>query len=126
MMSNDKKYQLLFLERTGGRTYLHFTRLAFVSILALIVVSVTALLLLFLTRPALDDRKIDVNVRPLPSAATTPETVIKQAPPPKPPPTIRQPPLPPKPSPSIVSSSPLVGANKQTPTQNSSKPSPQP
>ena len=121
-MSKDNKDQILFRERTDGRAYLRFTRLAIVIIIALIVTPVTVLTILFLTRPSVEERKIDVNVRPLPSADAMPETVIKQAPPPKPFPTIRQSPLPPKPSPSIISSSPMMEPNKQTRTQNLSKP----
>lgn len=121
MMSKDYKNHPLFRERISGRAYLRLTRLSIVIIIALIVIPVMVLTLLFLTRPSVDDRKIDVNVRPLPSAEATPETVIKQAPP-RPLPTIRQPPVLPKPSPSIISSSPFVESNKQPPTQNLSKP----
>jgi hypothetical protein len=117
-----RRFELFFFESVNGRTYLRFTPLAVAFIVALIVIPVAALLILFLSRPAMDDTKVDVTIRPRPSSASTNQPIIKQPPPPRPPPTVRHQPLPPAPSPPVLDSQPGSKIDQQKQTANSPAP----
>jgi hypothetical protein len=111
-----RRYELFFLESVNGRTHLRFTRLAVALILALTVIPVAAILILFLSRSDVVDTKVDVTIRPLPSSASTDGPIIKQSPPRKPTPRLRQPPMSPAPVPPVMESRPGSEIDRQKQT----------
>lgn len=119
----ERRRGLFFFESIGGRTYFRFTRLAVALIIAFIIIPVTALLILFLSRPAMDETKVDVTIRPLPIPASSNVPLIKQPPPPRSPPALRQPPPPPSPSPPLLE--PPPGAESGRQQQTATPPAPQ-
>ncbi len=64
---SDRRHSFFFYESVGGRAYFRFTGLGVALVAALTVIPIAALLILFLSRPAMDETKVDVTIRPLPS-----------------------------------------------------------
>lgn len=117
-----RRFELFFFESVNGRTYLRFTRLAVALIIALTVIPLAALLILFLSRPAVDDTKVDVTIRPRPDSTSTNGPIIKQPPPQRLPPTLRHQPMPPAPSPPVLESRSRAEVDRQKQTADSPAP----
>jgi hypothetical protein len=124
VLRSERRRGLFFFESVGGRTYFRFTRLAVALIAAFIIFPIAALLILFLSRPAIDETKVDVTVRPLPNPTFSNRPLIKQPSPPKPPQALRQQPLPTAPSPPALKSTPGVEIDQHK--QVATPPAPQP
>ena len=124
VLRSDQRHGLFFFESVGGRTYFRFTRLAVALVAAFIIIPVAALLILFLSRPAIDETKVDVTVRPLPNPTSSNVPLIKQPPVPSPPQALRQQLLPPVPSPPALKSIPDVEIDRHK--QVATPPRPQP
>lgn len=114
----DRRCGLFFSESVGGRTYFRFTSLAVALITAFIIIPIASIMILFLSRPAMDETKVDVKILPLPSPASSNVLLIKQPSPTRPPQALRQQPLPPFPSPPLLDPPPgaEIGRPKQTAT----------
>jgi len=114
----DRRRGLFFFESVGGRTYFRFTRPAVALITAFIIIPIALIMILFVSRPAMDKTKVDVTLLPLPSPASSNVPLIKQPPPAGPPQTLRQPPSPPAPPPPALEPPPgaEIGHPKQTET----------
>lgn len=119
VLRSDRRLGLIFFESVGDRTYFRFTRLAVALIAAFIIIPVAALLILFLSRPAIDETKVDVTVRPLPNPTSSNVPLIKQPSPPRPPQALRRQPLLPAPSPPVIGSTPGAEIDRQMQTANS-------
>ena len=123
-----RSYSLFYFQQEGQRSHLRFTLLGTTVLVLIIVVPVIALLIMFFINSRSPGLEVNTNITVQPAPPYSPNTpVIRQAPPPSPAKTIKQPthnmPTPPTlPTPINNSNEQLAPRQTPQPTPSESPP----